>query len=263
MVRGERWTYLNTWEEKSKFVRGVLRIILEEAAGEVLALDEDGEDTLRETNEDDRGELPLFAKPLFGNHGGLQPRYLQQLGLQHSPQSKLGVDSPLRARRRPSDRVPIYDRQKSSDEEDIVYEDGSVEDTRTRITTAQNRPTRSAAGRVVVIVDNTQRDQKQSSSDAKRNTGQGQPSTESWEAGAERLMVQPAKEKAASQIEAHLKSWLNGDLDEDTFEKSFRSSLSDVRLSRRMQDALSRSNSSTPFQDRQNTRKRRADQLEE
>ncbi len=82
-----------------------------------------------------------------------------------------------------------------------------------------------------------------------------------WHANAHRLIVQPAKEKAANQIEGLLKDWLAGKLGEDALEESFRESLTDVRLSRQMQDAFVQSKVTMPASSSRRPSKRTADEL--
>jgi hypothetical protein len=86
----------------------------------------------------------------------------------------------------------------------------------------------------------------------------------SWAEEINRLFIQPAKEKALSTIETHLKDWREGSIDEVDFDSNIRASLSDIRLARQMRDTLIQSKQNAPVNPGQgpifeNARKRRAD----
>jgi hypothetical protein len=86
----------------------------------------------------------------------------------------------------------------------------------------------------------------------------------SWADGINRLFIQPAKEKALSTIERHLRDWREGSIDEVAFDNNIRASLSDIRLARQMRDTLIQSKHNAPVDPVkdpifENDRKRRAD----
>lgn len=62
----------------------------------------------------------------------------------------------------------------------------------------------------------------------------------------ERLLLQPVREKAANEIAEHLQKWRDGWIDLSGFETRIERSLSDVRVSIRMQRALVQSDAKAP-----------------
>ncbi len=170
---------LITQEEKTRFVRGVVRLVLEEVAGDELTLGGEWNHSLRRTNSDEREALPMFVKLLFGDHG-VQPLYCVSSRAALSPQSTISPGSGSRTDQSTmKHEAEATDDSQASSDEDTSYEDDSdpdadfEPDTRRPAKRARIRSDYSAGAEIVDLTDDTQPGLAQYPSHAARNLRSG------------------------------------------------------------------------------------------
>ena len=252
LLHAEHLVFLQAWEETSKFMRAVVRIVLEEAAGDDLTMgDKWGADTLRQTNEDDREKLPLFIRPFFGGGAGLAPHYYHQTYATPWFQAVNAKKRTEQMQPRTQQGESSNDFQESSDEGDIFHEEDDNQDSIALGLSNSPLPRPGSVKQDDVVHLRHKRRATIPRSPTLRETSEPSKSPiKEWHDEIDRLIVRPIKEKAVCQIEELLKGWLDGSLDgsldEDTLEANIRTSLSDVRLTRQMQNALIQSKSANP-----------------